>query len=160
MSKSVADRVVHRMPRPVVCDECKSGKIELQSKRLMGLRLRGPWDLIWHCGDCGAYVGCHEGTDIPLGTMASRDTRHARYVAHKVLDPLWKGRRAIATRPEVYAWISRYLALPPEKAHISMLNECQCNMLIEAVDSFKAEHATTKPKVFHWKERTKKKRRK
>jgi hypothetical protein len=161
MSVSVADRVLHRMPRPVRCDACGSPKIELQSKKLMGLTSKGRWDLIWHCGECGAFVGCHQGTDIPLGLMADRDTRHARYMAHETLDPLWRGRRAVATRPDVYAWIAAYLGIAPEVAHISMLNEDQCNKLVAGVSHFTDMHRAISGRTSqHWQQKTRKKRRK
>jgi hypothetical protein len=127
----------------------------------MQMRIKGPWDLIWHCGDCLAYVGCHRGTDIPLGLMANRDTRHGRYMAHQVLDPLWRGKRAIADRAEVYAWIAAYLSIAPEVAHISMLNEEQCNRLIAGVEHFKDHRKAVSGRgdALHWKQRTRKKRR-
>lgn len=160
MSRSVADRIVHRMPRPVRCDECGSPCVELQSKKLMGMHIKGPWDLIWHCGSCLAFVGCHQGTDVPMGLMANRDTRHARYMAHETLDPLWRGKRAIAERAEVYAWIAAFLGIAPEVAHISMLNEEQCNRLIAGVENFKETRRASTGQVLHWKQRTRKKRRK
>jgi hypothetical protein len=128
----------------------------------MGMHVKGPWDLIWHCGDCLAFVGCHQGTDVPLGLMANVETRRARYLAHETLDPLWKGKRAIAERQDVYAWIASFLGIRPEVAHISMLNEEQCNRLIEGAAQFKDHRAAVRgnDNVLHWKQRTRKKRRK
>lgn len=31
----------------------------------------------WICRPCDTRVGCHPNTDIPLGTMADKETRHA-----------------------------------------------------------------------------------
>lgn len=129
----------------------------------MGMQVHQGWGLTWRCSEpaCGAMVGCHKGTDVPLGLMADRDTREARFHAHRALDPLWRGRRAIATRAEVYAWMATFLAITPEQAHISMLNAVQCARLIEgAATHFVRVREIERGRKIHWKETTRKKRRK
>ena len=155
MFVSVADRVKHRLPRPIKCDDCGSPSVALQKRGYMGLRVFNNWDLIWHCGDCGAFVGCHEGTDIPLGLMADAMTRDARFQAHKAFDHLWRGRGRRMTRPEAYAWMASTLGIAPELAHIGMLSERQCEALIAAVLNY--QHTMQHAK--HWKQKTRKKRR-
>lgn len=157
MSVSVADRVKHRLPRPVKCDHCGSPSVKLQKRSFMGLRHYDKWDLIWHCDDCGALVGCHEGTDIPLGLMADSFTRAARHEAHRAFDPLWLGKRAKLSRAKAYSWMADTLGIPPEQAHIGMLNMRQCEALIEAVRSYNPER---KRPFVHWKQKERKKRRK
>lgn len=156
MTASVADRVKHRLPRPIKCDCCGSPRVNLQKRGYMGLRVTKEWDLIWHCLDCHALVGCHEGTDIPLGLMADAMTRDARVQAHGVFDNLWRGRHRKMTRGEAYAWMARTLMIPPEAAHIGMLDERQCERLIQAVKDYK--HTTKN--ASHWQQRTRKRRRK
>lgn len=155
MTSSVADRVKHRLPRPIKCDDCGSPRVHLQKRGFMGLRVTRTWDLIWHCMDCKALVGCHEGTDIPMGLMADAMTRDARFQAHGSFDNLWRGRGARMSRAEAYAWMASTLAIPAEQAHIGMLSERQCEALIEAVKNFRhvTKHAT------HWKQKTRKRRR-
>lgn len=154
MTLSVADRVKHRMPRPIICDCCGSPRVRLQKRSLMRMRVPKAWDLIWHCLDCLALVGCHEGTDIPLGRMADGPTREARFNAHKVFDRLWKGRGPMS-RAEAYAWMATTLMVPPEEAHIGMLSLEQCEKLQTAVLAHK--HSTKHQR--HWKQKTRKKRR-
>lgn len=154
MTVSVADRVVHRLPRPIKCDSCGSPRVNLQKRGYMGLRVFKQWDLIWHCLDCDALVGCHEGTDIPLGLMADRLTRDARYQAHQAFDRLWRG--GGISRAEAYAWMARTLMISPELAHIGMLSTEQCEKLIAAVREF--QH--TRRHQRHWKQDTRKRRRK
>src|SRR3546814_1988294 len=62
------------------------------------------------------------------------------------------GRNKRMTRAEAYAWMASTLAIPPEQAHIGMLNERQCEALILAVKNYKhvVQHAT------HWKQKTRK----
>lgn len=46
--------------------------------------------MCYYCESCGAYVGCHNNSKNPLGTMANRETREWRMKAHKSFDPIWK----------------------------------------------------------------------
>lgn len=154
MTLSVSDRVTHRLPRPIKCDECGSPRVHLQKRSLMRMRSPKAWDLVWHCQDCLALVGCHEGTAIPLGFMAGSETRHARFTVHQSFDKMWKG-RARMSRAEAYAWMARVLAIPVERAHIGMLNSEQCAALETAVANYKE----TSKNITHWKQKTRKKRR-
>lgn len=71
------------------------------------------------CG-CGAYVGCHPGTQQPLGRPASATTRKARSAAHTVFDSRWKD--GSTTRKAAYAWLAEKMEMAPEKCHIGMMN--------------------------------------
>lgn len=156
MTASVADRVKHRLPRPIKCDDCGSPRVHLQKRGYMGLRITKIWDLVWHCQDCGALVGCHEGTDLPLGLMADAPTRAARWQAHTAFDPLWRGHSKQLTRAAAYVWMANTLSIPLEKAHIGMLSERQCEALVEAV----AERRHIVKHGQHWQQKTRKRRRK
>lgn len=118
------------------------------------MRVPKAWDLVWHCLDCEALVGCHKGTDIPLGLMADTPTRRARYLAHRSFDKLWKGKGGM-NRPAAYAWMATVLGIPAADAHIGMLSVDQCERLASAVAAYKHEqqHAG------HWKQKKRKKRR-
>jgi hypothetical protein len=46
---------------------------------------------IWVCDACRAYVGCHPGGTLPLGTPAGPALRRARERLHTLrIDPLWR----------------------------------------------------------------------
>lgn len=152
MTSSVADRIAHRMPRPILCDSCNGPNVHLQKREFMGMRTYGKWDLIWHCGDCNAMVGCHEGTAIPFGRMADNETRAARYLAHQDFDALW--RKKLMTRKEAYHWLARLLCLPLEDAHIGMLDKEQCAFVVE-----RAKHLyALKPQPRNWRQNKRRKR--
>lgn len=155
MSSSVADRVIHRLSRPIKCDSCGGPRVNLQKRGFMGLRVFREWDLIWHCMDCDALVGCHEGTDIPMGLMADGATRHARFEAHKYFDRLWRGRNSPMSRAEAYAWMAQALNIPPERAHVGMLDAAQCEALSLASIKLKTEKQHDR----HWSMQRRKKRR-
>ena len=58
----------------------------------------------WRCQTCGNYVGCHAGTDKPLGNIPTEELRKARNHIHALLDPLWK--RGMIARGDLYSMIS------------------------------------------------------
>lgn len=153
MTLSVADRVKHRLPRPVRCDECGSPRVALQNTKMMNFRRAWRWSLVWFCSDCTAFVGCHEGTDIPLGFMAGLETRHARYEAHQVFDPMWK--RGPMSKDQAYQWMAKALFIPYERAHIGMLSKEQCEVLIQAVRHYKHHQRHNS----HWSQKERKRRR-
>lgn len=154
MSSPVADRVTHKLPRPIHCNVCGGPRVHLQKRSLMRMKAPQEWDLVWHCLDCLALVGCHKGTDIPLGLMADSQTREARFLAHQEFDRLW--RRGRMTRTEAYAWMAKTLNMSLDAAHIGMLDEKQCLALIAAVKDY--QH--TKRHERHWKQKNRKRRRK
>lgn len=86
----------------------------------------------WQCAPCQAWVGCHDGTDVPLGRLANAALRQAKMEAHAVFDPLWRakiaktGMRKGQARAKAYAWLSQQLGIPPEKTHIGMFDEETC----------------------------------
>lgn len=152
MATANREGISHPLPRPIVCPCCGSPKVHIQKRGFMGLRVYSEWDLIWHCGDCDAMVGCHKGTDVPLGIMANASTREARYLAHKAFDRLWRG--GPMHRDEAYRWMAHALGIAYEDAHIGRLNEEQCNELMAAIKKL-----DTKPKR-HWSQDKRKKRNK
>lgn len=46
--------------------------------------------MCYYCKDCDSYVGCHNNSRNPLGTMANKELRIWRIKAHAVIDPIWK----------------------------------------------------------------------
>jgi Protein of unknown function (DUF3268). len=81
----------------------------------------------WVCANfpqCNTYVGCHKGTDTPLGTPANSALRKARSKAHAAFDPLW--RSGEMTRSAAYAWLAEKMGIPKDLCHIAMFDEGQC----------------------------------
>lgn len=85
---------------------------------------------IWKCDPCKAHVGCHPGTQEPLGFAADAQTRKARMTLHsEMLDPIWKTapkKRRSATRNAVYAFLSRAMGLDRDETHTGMWTIEQC----------------------------------
>lgn len=125
----IVARIKDALPVPTTCRLC-GGAVELVSNaRFYGGREFG-WPLAYACS-CGARVGCHPGTDIPLGTLADRATMKARRAAHDAFDPVWKnaGRGA---RSRAYKALSALMGKP---AHISWMDTDDCIRVIELVEA-------------------------
>ena len=86
---------------------------------------------------CDSYVGCHRGTDKPLGRMANKELRAAKSLAHKVFDALWpkKFYRGGLTRRQIrnhgYKWLSEELGIPYSQCHIGMMDTDLCKKVVE-----------------------------
>lgn len=126
----------------LVCPEC--GKIAKKRRRWSlgrdSNRADNEW--IYVCSDypsCDTYVGCHPGTDVPLGFMAGRELRLLRRKAHKALDWAWQFggmSRTAAYRKlaEVLGISSKYFE---KDAHIARLDEDQCRVVIASFNKMR-----------------------
>lgn len=88
----------------------------------------------WQCEPCNAYVGCHSGTDKPLGQLAKYATRQARMKAHLFFDPIWRGlmKQGMSksrARKLAYGWLSAQLG--GSLSNISSMDEATCQQVIE-----------------------------
>jgi hypothetical protein len=82
------------------------------------------------CRPCGAFGGCHPGTQRPLGNLANAELRQARLSAHSHFDSLWKTGRM--SRKKAYSWLSDTLGIPPQECHIGMFDVEKCQKTVEA----------------------------
>lgn len=111
------------------CPYCGSPVLLADSIEVYKVRSYGK---IWLCSnypECDAYVGCHQGTDEPLGTPANEALRRARNAAHAAFDPLWQC--GGMSRSEAYRRLSVAMGIPKEKCHIAMFDEEQCREAVE-----------------------------
>lgn len=83
--------------------------------------------MMWLC-DCGAYTGCHEGTQRAKGRPAGKDTRKARIDAHAAFDPLWQAKQRrdglskSKARGAGYKWLGEQLGLDATVCHIAEMD--------------------------------------
>ena len=77
----------------------------------------------YQCPDCLNYVGCHPGTDKSLGSIPSPELRNARLVLHRLIDPLWKGKKI--KRSALYRRISDEMGRPYHNGQIRSLDEAR-----------------------------------
>lgn len=84
----------------------------------------------WQCAPCGAYVGCHQNTDKPLGRLANTVLRAAKIAAHASFDPLWKSGEL--SRTEAYLWLAAKLNISAANCHIGMMDVEDCKRVMAA----------------------------
>lgn len=82
----------------------------------------------WLCAPCDAYVGCHEGTERPLGRLANAELRRAKMAAHAVFDPLW--RNGHMKRSQAYGWLADQLGIPCTECHIGEFDVDRCRLVV------------------------------
>jgi hypothetical protein len=87
---------------------------------------------------CDTYVGMHEGTRIPFGTLANGNLRSLRIRAHRKFDLVWK--TGIMSREDAYRWLADMFCLGLGDAHIGMFGEYRCSRLIEECDQILERH--------------------
>lgn len=96
---------------------------------------------VWQCKPCDAYVGCHrkgayvnelkresDGT-VPLGTLANRELRAARKVAHDAIDPYWRVKGF--KRTLVYDRLAKLMQIPKDECHIGMFDVKRCQEAVK-----------------------------
>lgn len=80
------------------------------------------------CPKCGAYVGCHRGTQIAKGRLANPNLRQLKIQAHFYFDQIWRNKAM--GRKEAYSWLAEKLSLPVEFTHIGWFNDQTCKDVI------------------------------
>lgn len=115
--------------KDVICDYCGRKAELVDSKVIYGTS----YGMMYLCRHCNAYVGCHKGTDRPLGRFADAELRYWKKAAHAVFDPLWRQGRFRGQRKAAYEWLAEQMGLPVEQTHIGMFDIAQCKQAIKIV---------------------------
>lgn len=98
---------------------------------------------VWQCQLCFAYVGCHAGTNKPLGRLASKPLREWKQKAHKSFDTLWHykikktGCRRRIARGQAYKWLAGQLGIDTSECHIGYFTIEQCQKVVEICEPIK-----------------------
>ena len=87
---------------------------------------------------CDAYVRVHEGTSIPVGTLANAELRALRKKAHDAFNRLYYS--GYMSRDSAYAWLASILQAPRSQAHIGHLGEYYCRQVIEESNKLLDNH--------------------
>ena len=120
------------MKIPTICRYC-GGVIRLVPARMIyGLstdRLGLTSENIYLCQNCNARVGCHKGTNRPLGNVANEVLRLKRRETHKVFDAFWQGNGM--SRTKAYKWLAAQMRLSEKDAHIGGFEMDQCQQVID-----------------------------
>jgi len=116
--------------KEVKCPYCGSRAVIRDGKYVYG---EGSWiKHVYVCSRyplCDSYVGVHEESGLPKGTLANSELRNKRIRAHKAFDAIWKKR--IMDRDTAYRWMCDKFCLTMRQAHIGNFSEYMCDCLIE-----------------------------
>jgi len=122
VSRQALLRVKSPLPAPTECPYCP-GAVELVNNREIYRREFGDWPYAYLCRSCGAYVGLHPNTDIPLGRLADRALREARKTEKSHFERLW---RNAASRTAAYQWLAEQLGVPVAQCHWAWFDIDRC----------------------------------
>ena len=118
---------------PPACPYCGKNSVQVNGEQIYPHRPDLYSKIFYRCGPCDAYVGCHPGTDKPLGRLANASLLKAKLDAHKAFDPLWKSEKW--SRRAAYAWLAKAMDMDPARCHIGMMNEAECYKVIVKVNN-------------------------
>lgn len=122
-----------------ICDYCQQPSERVTGAVVYPHRPDLANKIMYLCRPCNAWVGCHPGTDRPLGRFANAELRAAKMAAHAALDPLWRKKMRVAAikkgkaRGLAYAWLSRQLGIDPKECHIGMFDVATCRRVVEVI---------------------------
>ncbi|MBK8752385.1 MAG: hypothetical protein IPL99_12380 [Candidatus Competibacteraceae bacterium] len=124
-------------PTEPVCPYCGHASRQVNGKIIYPHRpdLYDKW--FYQCAPCEAYVGCHPGTERPLGRLANVELRQAKIAAHAAFDPLWQSRHA--HRRDAYAWLAEQLGIAVKHCHIGQFDIDQCRRVVVVCTSVTIE---------------------
>ncbi len=104
---------------------CGNKPVFMDSKKIYGKS----YGMVYYCPFCKEYVGVHNGTNIPLGTIADKETKKYRMQAHNLLEAKFG-----KNKTKAYKWIRKTMHLSNENAHIGKFDKDDCIRLIELIN--------------------------
>ena len=126
-------------PIPVTCPYCTGKVFLVENKELYGKNYgRWPYGYLCKTKGCGAFVGCHPNTHLPMGTMANTKLRKMRSDVHKHFDALWKD--GPFSRRKAYQLLANGMRLDIEDCHISWFDLEQCALAFQVAQQLEAVH--------------------
>ena len=90
--------------------------------------------IIWLCPECGARIGVHKGTNIPLGAPAIGETSRLRIEVHREIE------RLVASglsKSSVYRILQRKMGLSEQATHAGKFNAEQCRQAMDLLKEMK-----------------------
>lgn len=78
---------------------------------------------VWQCQKCGAKIGVHKGTNIPLGVPASGELSKLRIEVHREIDRLVSSG---LSKNRVYKILQRKMKLSETETHAGKFDILQC----------------------------------
>lgn len=124
-SKTATARVKNPLPAPCECHLCK-GSVKIAHHDEIYGSAYGDWPWAYLCQNCGAYVGMHPFTNIPLGTLADAPLRKARKECKQPFELVWRERK-LMSRTDAYKALAHALGIPVEECHFGWFDVARCH---------------------------------
>lgn len=116
-------------PKKLKCPYCRNSAVLQKASFVYGEKAIE--DHVYVCinyPSCDSYVGVHQGTMKPKGTLADGNLRNKRIQAHKKFSKLWTSR--IITKKQAYKWMQFKFGLNANQAHIGLFSNYMCDQLM------------------------------
>lgn len=117
----------------VLCDYCQQEAKQVGGKEVYPHRPDLYDKQFFICWPCGARVGCHPDTNVPLGRLANAELRKMKSLAHQCFDPLWKERGI--PRGKAYGLLAKSMNMSRKDCHIGLFDETLCKQVIYLCNS-------------------------
>lgn len=124
-AKAIA-RVKDQLPAPTICRYAGCGgdvRIVNHAAIYHG-RTYGDWPWVYRCEGCGARVGMHPFTNLPLGTLADDALRDVRNACKKPFEALW--RDGGMGRSAAYRWLGAAMGKSVAECHFGLFEADEC----------------------------------
>lgn len=128
ISRRALKRVHNPLPAPSFCRYCGDNVGLVENSVIYRGRSYGEWPYAYLCFGCGAYVGIHPHTDIPLGTLADPALRQARNTSKAAFHKL-KDVRGLS-RSNAYAWLAREMKIEVDVCHFGWFEHQDCALAL------------------------------
>ena len=133
-SRSATKRVKSPLPAPEQCNFCGRMSVVIKNNAYIYGRSYGDWPWVYICAGesecCGAYVGMHPFTNIPLGTLADAKTRTARKKCKAPFEALHQTGKI--SRGEAYEKLAEKLGIKKEQCHFGWFDADMCEKAAQA----------------------------
>lgn len=113
--------------KEVICPYCSRKAENVGGRKIYPFRADLAHRRFYLCRPCSAYVGTHEATGRPLGTLANDELRAARRELHEAFDEYW--REGYVTRSEAYRALSELSGVP--NSHIGHFDLATCAKVLD-----------------------------
>lgn len=132
VSRRALKRVTNPLPIPETCRYCgpRTPVFLGHHEEVYGHgRSYGDWPYVYLCENCGAYVGVHANTDLPLGTLADKQLRESRKVNKRAFQSLLSIMAMDGVnRTQVYEWLAEKMEIPASECHWGWFEFEQCEV--------------------------------
>lgn len=132
-------RVKNPLPVPEQCPRCSGTSVLVVNNSAIYGKQYGKWPFAYYCDGCGAYVGMHPGTNIPLGTLADEVTRAARRDCKTPFESVWKS--GLLSRTAAYQWLAEQLGISVDECHFGWFEADTCQRAKTLCEQYLEQHA-------------------